>query len=846
MGDIQRIVRLPDGGRKRAQVLLDLADLVAFTPTRGSWQYTAPPKKATTADANRRYGGSREVANTHDNATLTRSFIVKGTNADAVLGSIERLRQELEDFEGKYFEWRPDGASHSGYLELRGTATVADKYANPQFAQARSIEVDVSFPIAPLGRGDACDFTEDWSGTNPLSDYVNIFSTSVQEAVVGGALASTANHTQFRYYSFRGRGHMGRDSWAMASFVVPQTLTGFVGGVRVGELDPVQDNGVPATVEDDGSASTLYVKSVVNGVVIQSQTAALTRLVAGQTIWVAIRMEGYVCTAEFFTAPPGPASTPTATASITLASASEKALADNPTRAGIRWTPVDSTARVLGFQWKPWSYKLRPLPEVQSLRDVPGTAPPLFEAHLTPSGGAVPPIFALLGWWRRPATFNWCWNGGFEENLNGWSASAVSGFNGAATDITHTAGTPSSPAKFGQWYARIVTPATANVGANFKLYRRFRKGRTYTFDLWVRSSAAQNAQLQVGNEAGTDVATGTSTALSTTGWTLLTVAWTPTAHADVAYIAVRQVNATAVNLDVDGADVYEGTVAPTTNQHAEGKGAQPPVGIIQAESQDQANLSGWALAADATYLAGYGLYFGFSSPGSAQATWLVDPALIEDDDFADGEVHLEAWARIELGSGGAGTRLALSAFPESGAGAERYADVGAVGKSVIAPASGIAKRFVRLGVIRLPTTDQQRWRLRLRGSWTTGTSFGIDYLVLVPGRRRAASPNAKANDASYPDFTSSTAEITRRVLPDLSGQTIKEPGYPSVDTGLGGVPLELPAATPGATARDVDVVVKLSSLVPDDPTLDATTEQLSHDATCHFGVVPRYFLTRPS
>jgi hypothetical protein len=38
--------------------------------------------------------------------------------------------------------------------------------------------------------------------------------------------------------------------------------------------------------------------------------------------------------------------------------------------------------------------------------------------------------------------------------------------------------------------------------------------------------------------------------------------------------------------------------------------------------------------------------------------------------------------------------------------------------------------------------------------------------------------------------------------------------------------------------------VKLSSLVPDDPTSDATSEQLAHTATVHVAVTPRWQLLR--
>src|SRR4051794_14537430 len=118
MADTLRIVRLPDNGRKRTQPLLDLSDIAAgqIAPTRGSWAYAPGAKAATMADAGRRYGGGREVANIQENASMPRTFIVRGATADQALLNFERIIQELEDYEGKFLEWRPDGASRSGYM----------------------------------------------------------------------------------------------------------------------------------------------------------------------------------------------------------------------------------------------------------------------------------------------------------------------------------------------------------------------------------------------------------------------------------------------------------------------------------------------------------------------------------------------------------------------------------------------------------------------------------------------------------------------------------------------------------------------------------------------------------
>ena len=58
------------------------------------------------------------------------------------------------------------------------------------------------------------------------------------------------------------------------------------------------------------------------------------------------------------------------------------------------------------------------------------------------------------------------------------------------------------------------------------------------------------------------------------------------------------------------------------------------------------------------------------------------------------------------------------------------------------------------------------------------------------------------------------------------------------DSGLGGSLIEIPAGT-------TEFFVKLSSLVPDDPTPDTTSEQLSHTGvTGAFEITPRYWIVK--
>lgn len=269
-----------------------------------------------------------------------------------------------------------------------------------------------------------------------------------------------------------------------------------------------------------------------------------------------------------------------------------------------------------------------------------------------------------------------------------------------------------------------------------------------------------------------------------------------------------------------------------------------PFGLIEAETGT--DLSTWAVTADADYGGGSGLQATAAGAGTAAAMFAIDPSTLEPDDFALGDLDLEVWARVELASSLVSPKLTLSARPTAGTsfGAERFTgEFGSAGKLLTVPSSSTVFRLVRLGTLTLASfpSEPVSWKLRVAAAWSTGSTgtFGLDRLIVVRARSRAAGPTGKVNDSTYPKFVASTSETQKIVRSDLSGRVASPPANPFPDSGLGGSVLELP---PGS----VDVVLKLSSLVPDDPTSDTSSEQLSHSATVHLAVQPRVYLLRGS
>jgi hypothetical protein len=272
-----------------------------------------------------------------------------------------------------------------------------------------------------------------------------------------------------------------------------------------------------------------------------------------------------------------------------------------------------------------------------------------------------------------------------------------------------------------------------------------------------------------------------------------------------------------------------------------------PFGIVEAETAT--NLTGWASTVDASGRGGNILYDGtVSGAETYSADFAIDPSVLTPDDYARGEVSVEVWGRVLVHASLVSPKLTLSVRPEDGTnfGAERFTNEwGSAGKLLVKPASSQAYRMVRLGTLPMVVdrTSPRRWALRLAGSTAAGSSgvFGVDYLVLVPARKRALSPSGKALDSTFPKFIASTSNTTKRVRSDLSGR-VNSGAYGAAnqhpDHGLGGSLLEIPTG-------NVDFLVKLSSLVPDDPTSDTTSEQLSHTgASVRFDITPRWAYLR--
>lgn len=740
-----------------------------------------------------------------------------------LLSQLWTLDEDLRPYGGTAY-WRAWGSSFLMELKVLDSSVGIVAFDPSLWPAHHIMRVQLALVTPPYMSGPPMDVLDDFSGDS-LVDYSFDLGTG-EVAIAGGQLTVLSNATVEKRLIRNGAGYDYYDHQVTLKPTVGGVVAAFKASAIVKHIDAA--NYLEAYV--DGTSQTLRLDKVSAGARTNLANTALTAgLQVSTAVWVRGRIEGNNVFAEYFTALPSPMGTPTNSLTYTLSAAEQAKFGEAVAgRAGIAWIPRDLAALIDDFTVEAFVYRNRTLPDTVTLRGIPGDAPALVSAEITPSGGAAAPIWASLGWWPLISEAGWnrVWNGNFENaflDTKGWSVAAVLGLTGAATSITRTS---AQGGKYGTFAGQIVCPATSGTGANFRIFRRFRKGVTYTAELWVHAAAATtNVQLKLGNAAGTDIATSGSTALSAI-WQRITVSWTPTADRDDAHLAVVIAAATATTFEIDGVIVYEGSSAPASANQSEGRGGIPPLGLIEAENSTN------GATANANLRSGFG-----STPAGGNPGVVVDPALLVGDDFAAETISVEVWARVELIAGTSSALAILAAYPITSAAlapifSEEY---GGTGKTLTLPSSGTARRLVRLGTLRLPT-NAGRYLL----SYTTSGSVpAVDYFVLLPANARALSPSGVANDASFPAFDPITSELTRLIYPDISGAQ-REPATGSglvSAPGLGGSLIEF---APG----DANVLAKLSSLVPDDPTANTSTEQLAHSATLHFQTVPRWRLGR--
>lgn len=466
----------------------------------------------------------------------------------------------------------------------------------------------------------------------------------------------------------------------------------------------------------------------------------------------------------------------------------------------------------------------------------------------------------------------------------------------------------STTARYGRSSVQCATAGgSTSQGVGQRVFGEYRRGNTVCALAWMRSTTGTpSVFLRLRASASADGADSGTVALSSSAWTLFSCAWTPTADRRDVYIAGVVSGSTAATFLVDGVVVWEcdpaalasgmsagtsgaretitvaatpdtvvapclalieselvqvesidgvswtvvrgreGTTAgahssgaivyalPPSRNHAEGDGAPPPFGVLSAGNEAVTA----SVVTDTDYTADVGSRV---ATGEKLGYVLVDPSSMTPDPYT-GAVDVEVYARLDVDV--APNQVRLVAQPVGAS--ITLSEFGLDGRYVTGPtAAGRVERFAYLGSVSFPTASPVAWAVY---AWVVdigGALIGMDYYVFVPRRANARSPEGKADTALGLDFASYPAAFSgsvaqARVWDSEGGGYVVPAGKPDAripSHGLGGSPIEL---DPGANT----LVVKLCTMIPDDPTTAAGAEYESVAASVHVAVTPRYMTLR--
>lgn len=889
MADRLRIVYFNAGGMPVTE--LDLSTSV-YAPVRDSLAFSPPTSQAQSAASSVRFGGSRVVSERHENGTVAVELYINGGTANASMDAYNALLRAVYSTDReRYIEWRPDGVSYSVFWELRGPGVHEPKYRWIEFQGTRTLHCAVSFTTAPLAEGARMGVTDTFdSGTTLADNWTYVSGGGNGDTVSGGALVpGTANPTTKRVLSFTERGYAVREGQVDVVFTGPSAAS--TTNIQVSaHLAQDGSNLLEARISDNGTNSQLGIYR--NGTLLGSAVNLSARVGSSERYLLRLLVEGNVVTA-YVVALSGnvPAAHRSAyysanagwrgTATVNLTPGTQNPVDGYP---GLSFTQQGASngLTIDEFDYRPFVVSQRVAPteatfpqsptNAGAFKALPGDAPPRFDFSVSALGSGATP-FGMVGWFQTPKAHNLVPNGNFEDNgsanyINGWIGTAVSPVTSGTSTLAVDAA--AGVAKFATRCLHVTTPATSSAGATCRVYGQFRKGRTYTVKLWARLGTGASAVVSPFITDGTNSTIPAGTTLTST-YQQLTASLTLTADANYIDVGARIGAATVSTFRIDGVQLYDSSngdpVSGPTGAQAEGWGALPPLGFLQGGSiEPNISSSNWTVTADAAAMGGYKAQLGTPTANVAYPlTFTVDPNLVSSDDYTQGELSIEVWARVYIPSTYVNPYFVLSSTPSYASGQTvptRYSEEWQ-GFGKVIPVPTVSRwTIVRLGTLTF-TQDQTAQRLGnydafvrqyltaslVAGSGSTGNA-AVDYLACVPSRSRASTPSGKALDSSYPEFigalgANTTSEAIKFVDTNLAAD-FSAPGQHgrfSPDLGLGGAQLVIPRA-----AR-TNFLLLTSNIVPDNPydltSADAITGAAA-PTSLYVDVIPRYFYGRGS
>lgn len=791
--------------------------------------------------------GARPSQGKLDNRTVRLAVKLYGTSADDVAARISELETVMGQMRrhGGIITRSVHGQTWRQYLRVLTTPGGSFPEWDKRSDLHHTVSPILEFVCAPLAEGDPMAWSQTFTAPEDVLALTMVQGTSPVVVEDGALRYTAANGSAPAILLDAVRGYSYGDVRMDQRSVGTGSASPMRNGVMLRYRDASNWLAVVAELEA-GSLGFLRIIARVGGVEsVLGQVTGLALSVVTSTGWVSGWIEGGRVFAEWrTTSEPSPFSdhvAPSSTLSAVLSSSQAAALGTSG-YVGVVVPPINATPgapkTLTTIRCQPFYYQGRALPFLGALPlggGIPGDSPALGEVSITtPTANTVNATWAMLGWAQRKRGRNYVWNGHFEQNTDGWSAAAVSGVTAAATSISRTSG---STAWSGIGSMFIDASTTDASGATFRMFESFRAGRIYRAQARVRANgAAANWELVLGVSGDLSVRPAASNSGGFS--TLWTVDWSPSVDVNSAYVGVRIDGTGGQEAVIDAVAVWDITDSLEDYQ-SNGLGGYSPLAVIPAIGHEQENGTTDTVA---TSMVGTVERATVSGAGSLALSYILDPQITEADDYTDDELEMEVWARVNISSATLGVRGAAWVNPVEAAynadtlGARRSAHLwGVAGRPITKPSSGTAWRLVRLGIVpvRIERDNPAPVRFTVAFTWTGGSgNFDVDWVGVCPYRSRCLGPTGVSySGGGYPDFIATNAdEVTKSVRSDLSAVVSAPPSltrYP--DHGLGGSLLELP---PG----QVDLLVVLSDLVPDDP--DAVTSSNAPTITAAIAVSP--------
>jgi hypothetical protein len=852
--DRLRLIEFSPGGRPIEHLNLHNAD-GSMQLVRDTLAITPPERRSSQADIHRRYGGAHIVGETHGNGAVEAEWYINGGSADASLALMEEFLHHLEKTDEPhhhFVEWRPDGASRSVYWEVRGATPWQPMYRWVEFSTTKTLHLKAGFITAPLALGDRYTIDDPFD-VDSREDYTHALGLGSQITwTAGSGLGVTAASDHIMLHTARGY------KYADAQHTV-KFRTGAVDNYAGTVFKYLDANNYLMVVQD---AANLQVFKVTGGV----QSAALGSVAwntSPNTVhWITSRIEGNIIYVEGWNREPELTGTPDAAGAYQMTDAEAMQFGVGVEGdVGIRWIPAGTDHKLLSFSVEPFVYKSRLDPVELQIDPIPGNAPALLDLTLALhkksdyAGTTKDPQMGVIAWTKELRPGNMVRSGSFESGqvspVSGWTTAIEAGYNTAvATSITDVQN--SLVAADGKGYAEVVVPATAGAGVNFKIYRKFERGRKYTVRYKIRAaSATSTITVKIGNTGATDAAS-TGFALTST-WTERTFTWTPTADRPSAVLAFFNAAATAATYQIDSV-VVEPANRPSEQSLLAPSGSAP-IGFLSAP--DAASLTNAALVADTD--ATQGFRADFSAAAGSGLLWNISPTLLHPDEFTEDEINLEVWARIRLPVTSLISPRAV-VYASNGEVTRYTQEYNTIGLAMAPPlqvdaVNGSQYGLARLGSLILPADSSLRhaWTLGVTMYWAGTGTPGIDYVMVVPARSRAATPTNKpvggaVGYENYPGLFSNlhtSRSYVKKIKWDLSTQVRSEnvtagfggPTGWTPSNGLGGQLLEYPPGAVRELVKVTDTHLCWSSQ-PNYP------RDLRHTLSFRHDFWPRYFLSR--